>query len=60
MALPQFALDARQHPQLRLLVDQNDMDAEVLTPLFQASSVTIHSYRRIRWHGRVGLLLEAA
>jgi len=60
MALPQFALDAHQLPHLRLLVDHADVNAEVLAPMFQVSTVSIHTYRRVRWGQRTGLLLDAA
>jgi hypothetical protein len=60
MALPQLAVDAKQMPHLRLLVDQSDLNAEVLQPIFQVNTVTICSYRKLRWGERNGLLLEAA
>jgi len=60
MALPQMAVDAKQMPHLRLLVDQADLNAEVLQPIFQVNTVTICSYRKLRWGERNGLLLEAA
>jgi hypothetical protein len=60
MALPQFALDAHQLPHLRLLVDQADLDAEILQPIFHVDTVTIQTYRRVRWGERSGLLLNAA
>jgi hypothetical protein len=60
MAMPQFAIDAHQLPQLRLLVDQSDMTAEILQPMLQASNVTVQAYRKLRWGGKTGLLLEAA
>jgi hypothetical protein len=60
MALPQLSVDARQLPHLRLLVDQSDLNAEVLQPIFQVNTVTICSYRKLRWGERNGLLLEAA
>jgi hypothetical protein len=60
MALPQFALDAHQMPHLRLLVAHGDSNAEVLQPLLHANTITIHTYRRLRWGERVGLLLDAA
>jgi len=60
MALPQLAVDAKQMPHLRLLVDQADLNAEVLQPIFQVNTVTICSYRKLRWGERNGLLLEAA
>lgn len=60
MALPQFALDPHQLPHLRLIVDHADLDAEVLAPIFQVNTVSIHSYRRVKWGQRTGLLLDAA
>jgi len=60
MALPQFAIDTRQSPRLRLLVDQSDVSAAALQPVLQSDHVTVHSYRKIRWGGRTGLLLDAA
>jgi hypothetical protein len=60
MALPQFALDTHQLPHLRLLVEQADLDAEALQPILQVDTVTIHTYRRVRWGQRTGLLLDAA
>ncbi|HTL31375.1 MAG TPA: hypothetical protein VL282_19230, partial [Tepidisphaeraceae bacterium] len=60
MAMPQFAIDAHQLPQLRLLVDQGDMTAEILQPMLQSSNVTVQAYRKLRWGGKTGLLLEAA
>ena len=60
MALPQLAVDAKQMPHLRLLVDQADLNADVLQPIFQVNTVTICSYRKLRWGERNGLLLEAA
>ena len=60
MAVPQFAIDAHQLPQLHLLVDHADMTAEVLQPMLQSANVTVHAYRKLRWGGKTGLLLEAA
>lgn len=60
MAMPQFALDALQHPHLRLFVDQADVHAEQLAPIFGVNTVSIHTYRRIRWAGKQGLLVNAA
>lgn len=60
MALPQLAVDAKQMPHLRLLVNQADLNADVLQPIFQVNTVTICSYRKVRWGERNGLLLEAA
>ena len=60
MACPQFAIDSQQIPQLRLLVDQSDITAAVLQPMLQSGNVTVQAYRKLRWGGRIGLLLEAA
>ena len=60
MALPQFAIDTNQSPRLRLLVDQSDMAADLLQPVLQSEHVTVQSYRKLRWGGRTGLLLDAA
>lgn len=60
MAVPQFAIDTQQTPRLRLLVDHGDMSAEVLQPMLQTDHVTVQSYRKLRWGGKTGLLLEAA
>jgi hypothetical protein len=60
MAVPQLAIDAAQAPRLRLLVDQSDAGAEALQPMLTGDHVAVQSYRRVRWGGRAGLLLEAA
>lgn len=60
MALPQLAIDAHSLPHLRLMIDQADADAEVLRPILQSNTVTVQTYRRVRWGDRTGLLLEAA
>jgi len=60
MALPQFAIDPNQSPRLRLLVDQSDLSADLLQPVLQSDYVTVQSYRKLRWGGRTGLLLDAA
>jgi hypothetical protein len=60
MALPQFAVDAHQMPQLRLLVDQADLSAQVLQPMLESSNVRVQTYRKLRWGPKTGLLLEAA
>ncbi len=60
MAMPQFAIDAHQLPQLQLLVDQADASAEILQTMLQSSNVTVVAYRKLRWAGRTGLLLKAA
>jgi len=64
MALPQFAIDAMRPPMLRLLVDHGGGHgggrAEALAPLLQNDCVSVRVYRRLRWGGKSGLLLEAA
>ncbi|HMB95372.1 MAG TPA: hypothetical protein VKK61_04965, partial [Tepidisphaeraceae bacterium] len=60
MAVPQMSIDAHQLPCVRLLVDHADMSAEVLQPILHNTSVTVHAYRKLRWAGKTGLLLEAA
>ena len=60
MAMPQFAIDTNQSPRLRLLVDQSDLSADLLQPVLQSEHVTVQSYRKLRWGGRTGLLLDAA
>jgi hypothetical protein len=60
MALPQLAIDAHQLPRLQLFVDHADFSAETLKPLLHARHVSVTAYRKIRWSGRRGLLLDAA
>ncbi len=60
MALPQLSIDPHQAPHLELLVDAADISADVVQPLLHSSHVTVVTYRRLRWSGRTGLLLEAA
>jgi len=60
MALPQFAIEPSQSPRLQLLIAQSDVSAEMLQPLLQSSNVTVQTYRKLRWGGKTGLLLEAA
>lgn len=60
MALPQLAIDAHQLPRLQLLVDHADSSAAALQPMLQSGNVTVSAYRKLRWSGRMGLLLEAA
>ena len=37
-----------------------DLSAEVLQPMLRAGHVNVTAYRKLRWSGRTGLLLEAA
>ncbi len=60
MALPQFAINADNEPQMRLFVDHSDLCAQSLAPLLQNPHVRIQPYRRVRWGEKAGLLLEAA
>lgn len=60
MALPQMAIDAAQTPRLRLLVDHADLTADALQPMLRSGVVEMQTYRRLRWGGKNGLLLEAA
>lgn len=60
MAVPQLSIDVRQPPQLELLVNQSDSAAETLQPMLEGGHVTVKTYRKLRWGGRMGLLLEAA
>ena len=60
MALPQLAIDAHQMPRLQLLVDHADASAEVLQPMLHTGHVSVTAYRKVRFSGRRGLLLEAA
>jgi hypothetical protein len=60
MALPQLSVDATCLPRLRLIVDQADMSAELLQPMLQNGQITVQTFRRLRWGGKTGLLLEAA
>jgi hypothetical protein len=62
MAMPQLAIDATLPARVLLLVDQSDRAAIAVRPLFAGSDgrVTVRSYRKLRWAGRVGLLLDAA
>jgi hypothetical protein len=60
MALPQFALDAHQVPHLRLLVDQSDLSAKALEPMLQSNTISIHTYKQVRWGERTAVLLDAA
>jgi hypothetical protein len=60
MALPQFAIDPKSQPRIRLLVDQSDIRADVLQPMLESNHITVQAYRRLRWGTRMGLFLEAA
>lgn len=60
MAVPQLSIDTQQSPHLSLLIDQADSTAHTLQPMLQGEHVTVKTYRKLRWGGKTGLLLEAA
>lgn len=60
MAVPQLAIDTSTEPALNLIVDHADASADALQPLLAAGSVKVTAYRKVRWSGRTGLLLQAA
>jgi hypothetical protein len=60
MALPQCSIDTHARAKLDLLVDHADSDAQQLQPLLESGFVTVRAYRKLRWAGKTGLLLEAA
>jgi hypothetical protein len=60
MAMPQFAIDTHAHPRLKLIVDRSDAGADLLLPMNENGNVTVETYRKLRWAGKTGLLLEAA
>jgi hypothetical protein len=60
MAMPQLAIDTHALPSLRLIIDRADSQADLLLPMSENKNVTVHTYRKLRWAGKTGLLLEAA
>jgi hypothetical protein len=42
------------------LIDQHDTAAETLQPMLRTGNVTVQTYRKLRWGGKTGLLLQAA
>jgi len=60
MAVPQLSIDTRQPPHLSLLINQADSTAQTLQPMLEGANVTVKTYRKLRWGGKTGLLLEAA
>ena len=60
MAVPQLSIDTQQPPHLNLLIDQFDTSAHTLQSMLQGDHVTVKTYRKLRWGGKTGLLLEAA
>jgi hypothetical protein len=47
-------------PALRLLVCADDVNLPALRPLLHQSHIGVQAYRKVRWSGRVGVLLDAA
>ena len=60
MALPQFSIDTHALPSLQLIVDHADSQADLLLPMNENSNISVQTYRKLKWAGRTGLLLEAA
>ena len=60
MAVPQLSIDTQQPPHLSLLINQADSTAQTLQPMLAGAHVTVKTYRKLRWGGKTGLLLEAA
>ena len=60
MAVPQLSIDTQQPPHLSLLINQADSSAQTLQPMLEGAHVTVKTYRKLRWGGKTGLLLEAA
>ena len=60
MAMPQFSIDTHALPSLRLIIDRADAQADLLLPMTENKNVTVQTYRKLRWAGKTGLLLEAA
>lgn len=60
MAMPQLSIDTSVPTKVQLLIDHSDRTAEGIRPLLGNSRITIRSYRKLRWGGRTGLLLDAA
>ena len=60
MALSQYRLDATADVRLHLLVGHADARADALRPLLGTGRVTVQTYRKLTWGGRIGVLLEAA
>jgi hypothetical protein len=60
MAMPQVSIDASMAVRVVLWVDYADRAAESVRSLIGTGRVTIRTYRRLRWAGRTGLLLDAA
>jgi hypothetical protein len=60
MAMPQLSIDTHALPSLRLVIDRADSQADLLLPMTENKNVTVQTYRKLRWAGKTGLLLEAA
>lgn len=60
MAMPQMNIDALAMPRLVLLVDQSETVSDQLRSIVAGGNVTVLGYRKVRWSGKSGLLLQAA
>ena len=60
MALQQYRLANDGGVAVRLYVAHADANAGELRPLLGSAEVSVRTYRRLRWAGREGVLLDAA
>ena len=60
MALQQYRLAGDGGVAVRLYVAHADANAGELRPLLGSAEVSVRTYRRLRWAGREGVLLDAA
>jgi len=60
MAMPQLAMDCSRPPVLHLLVEDSHAQVPAAAALFRGENIIVKGYRRVRWGGRAGLLLDAA
>jgi len=60
LALPQMNIDATALPKLTLFIDEADSTSGELTVVLQSGSVSIRTFRRLRWGQKTGLVLERA
>lgn len=58
MAVPQLSIDAFAEPTLKLYVDHSAADA--LPSQLAGDAMTVIAYRKVRFGGRLGVLLDAA
>ncbi len=60
MAMPQMVIDSKRAPELRLFIDHADRSAGTLRAIASGEHVSVRIYRSLSWHGKTGLLLDAA